>query len=88
MEFTFFGNWKGLLYVVFPADAWDTPDSPEQSAWSPTLGSTSDSSFLLILVQPGWQQVEAPGLGSLPSTWETWKEFWAPGFDLAQPWLL
>lgn len=27
-------------------------------------------------------------LGFLPPTWETWMGFQAPGFGLAQPWLL
>lgn len=36
----------------------------------------------------GRQQLLAQVLESLPSSWEGWMNFQAPGFGLSQPWLL
>lgn len=50
---------------------------------SPDADSAPDSSFLLMC--PGRELVDGSVLGSLPHTWQTRVEFWAPGFDPAQP---
>lgn len=79
-----------LLKSYFRAGVWPVGDDTAWDACAPTevpgFKTQLHSQFQLpVEVHSGRQKMMAQVAGDLPPTCETWVDFLAPGFSLAQP---